>query len=73
MFVPEAKPVNKRPIISIGTLFAIAIKDQPMTPGIAASFIVFNLPILSMMKPPIIAPTGTINTITLAITMKQTV
>lgn len=53
--------------MSIGTFVAMAIKDQPMAPGIAASFIVFNLPILSMMKPPIMAPTGTINTITLAV------
>lgn len=65
--VPEAKPVKRRPMMIMGTLLAMAIKDQPMTPGMAAIFMVFNLPMLSMMKPPIMAPTGTINTITLAV------
>lgn len=68
--LPEAKPVSMRPTISIGTLVAMAMRTQPMAPGIAANLMVFSLPIWSIRKPPIMAPTGTITTITLAINSK---
>lgn len=64
--MPEANPVSNLPIISISTFVAIAIRTQPMAPGMAASFIVFSLPMLSIRKPPMIEPAGTITTITLA-------
>lgn len=64
--VPEARPVRSLPIINKGTLFAIAIILHPMTPGMAANFTVFSRPILSIIKPPEMAPSGDTITTTLA-------
>lgn len=64
--VPDAKPASNLPAMIMGTFCAQAIRDHPRTLGTTAILIVFNLPMLSIKKPPVMAPMGTTITMTLA-------
>lgn len=66
MHVHVANPVSSLPIINIGTFHAIAIIIQPIILGMHASFNVFSLPQLSIIKPPVMPPNGATITIALA-------
>lgn len=67
LYLPEANPTSNRPTIIMVTFWAPAMIDQPMALGRAASLRAWSLPIESIMNPPVMAPSGTMMTITLAV------